>query len=517
RRRWRYTNHDVTSFQPRCADRRRTVIHYSIRAIRSDANGGARIITKAPKDATAFLSVADLLSRYRRKDLSPVETVDAVLDQVDRHNGVVNAYCCVDRERARRHAREAEARWMAGAPRGLVDGVPVGIKDNILVAGMPARFGSRLTSDAPSTHDAPAVARPREQGAIVIGKTTMPEIGWEAGNDSPLTGVTRNPWDTRKTPGGSSGGAVAAVVLGMGNIHLGTDGGGSIRIPAAFGGSYGIKPTRARVPAWPASPLGTLAHAGCLTRSVADAALALTIMAAPDTRDVYAWTSPAPDFQAGLADGVAGMRVAHSPRLGCAAGVDGEVEMAVTAAVRVFEELGARVDEADPDLDGDPIATWNTLWWPAFALLLQPYGERVRDLADPGLVAAAAQGRETSAIDHIRAQLKRAELHAVFARFFQRYDLLLTPTMPLPAFEAGRLMPPSGAPGEAWAHWSPFTCPFNLTQQPAASIPCGMTRDGLPIGLQIVGAIGADALVLRASRAFEAARPFCALKDPCTR
>jgi aspartyl-tRNA(Asn)/glutamyl-tRNA(Gln) amidotransferase subunit A len=184
--------------------------------------------------------------------------------------------------------------------------------------------------------------------------------------------------------------------------------------------------------------------------------------------------------------------------------------------VRVFEELGAHVDEADPDLDGDPIAAWNTLWWPAFAMLLQPYGERVRDVADSGLVAAAAQGLETTAVDHIRAQLKRAELHAVFARFFQRYDLLLTPTMPLPAFEAGHLMPPAGDWGEAWTNWSPFTCPFNLTQQPAASIPCGMTRDGLPIGLQIVGAIGADALVLRASRAFEAARPFCALKDPCT-
>jgi len=462
------------------------------------------------------LSVAELLARYRRKDLSPVEMVDAVLDQVDRHNGVVNAYCWLDREGARRSARDAEARWMAGAPRGLIDGVPVGIKDNILVAGMPARFGSRLTPDEPSTHDAPAVGRLREQGAILIGKTTMPEFGWKAVTDSPLTGVTRNPWDTRKTPGGSSGGAVAAVVLGMGNIHLGTDGGGSIRIPAAFGGSYGIKPTRARVPAWPASPLGTLAHAGCLTRSVADAALALTIMAAPDIRDVYAWTSPAPDFHTGLDDGVAGMRIAYSPRLGYAERVEGEVETAVAAAVRVFEELGARVDEADPDLDGDPIAAWNTLWWPAFAMLLQSYGERVRDLADPGLVAAAAQGLATSAIDHIRAQLKRAELHAVFARFFQRHNLLLTPTMPLPAFEAGRLMPPSGDWGEAWTNWSPFTCPFNLTQQPAASIPCGMTRDGLPIGLQIVGAIGADALVLRASRAFEAARPFCALKDPCT-
>jgi aspartyl-tRNA(Asn)/glutamyl-tRNA(Gln) amidotransferase subunit A len=482
----------------------------------ADANGGPRIIAAAPRDAAAFLSAEELLSRYRRKELSPVEVARAVLDRIDRHNGTVNAYCHLDAEGVLRSARESEARWMAGEPAGMIDGVPVGIKDNLLVAGMPTRFGSRLTSDAPSAHDAPSVARLREQGAIPIGKTTLPEFGWKAVTDSPLTGVTRNPWDISKTPGGSSGGAVAAVVLGMGAIHLGTDGGGSIRIPASFTGCYGIKPTRARVPAWPASPLGTLAHVGPLTRSVADAALALTVIAAPDERDVYAWTSPAPDFRIGLDDGVAGMRVAYSPRLGYAKRIDPEVATAVTAAVRVFEQLGANVEEADPDIGGDPIAAWDTLWWSSAASILQSYGERARDLADPGLVAGAAQGLKTSAIDYIRAQLKRAELHGVLARFFHRYDLLLTPMMPLPAFEAGYTMPPSGDWGETWTDWSPFTCLFNLTQQPAASIPCGLTRDGLPIGLQIVGALGADALVLRASRAFETARPFCALEAPRT-
>jgi aspartyl-tRNA(Asn)/glutamyl-tRNA(Gln) amidotransferase subunit A len=462
------------------------------------------------------LPIAELLARYRRKDLSPVEMLRAVLDQIDRNNGVVNAYCWLDREGALRSARDSEARWRAGAPQGLIDGVPVGIKDNILVAGMPARFGSKLTSDAPAAHDAPAVARLGEQGAIVVGKTTMPEFGWKAVTDSPLTGVTRNPWDTRKTPGGSSGGAVAAVVLGMGNIHLGTDGGGSIRIPAAFTGCYGIKPTRARVPVWPTSPLGTLAHTGCLTRSVADAALALTIIGAPDIRDVYAWTSPAPDFHVGLEDGIRGIKVAYSPRLGYAKRVDPEVEAGVSAAVHVFAELGAHVDEADPELGGDPIAVWDTLWWSSFATLLQSYGDRVREVAEPALVAAAVAGLKTSIADYIRAQLKRAELHIALARFFERYDLLLTPSMPLPAFEVGHVVPPSGDGGEAWTDWSPFSYPFNLTQQPAASIPCGLTRDGLPIGLQIVGAIGADALVLRASRAFEQARPFGVLEAPRT-
>jgi aspartyl-tRNA(Asn)/glutamyl-tRNA(Gln) amidotransferase subunit A len=455
-----------------------------------------------------------LLSRYRRKQLSPVEVTRAVLDRIDQHNGTVNAYCYVDIEGALRTAVGSEARWMAGAPCGPIDGVPVGIKDNLLVAGMPARFGSRLTSGEPATHDAPAVVRLREQGAILIGKTTMPEFGWKAVADSPLTGVTRNPWNTRKTPGGSSGGAAVAVVLGMGFVQIGTDGGGSIRIPASFSGCYGIKPTRARVPAWPASPLGTLAHVGPLTRSVADAALALTVIAAPDERDVHAWTSSAPDFRIGLEGRIAGMRVAYSPRLGYAKRVDPEVEAAVAAAALAFEALGAHVDQADPELNGDPIAAWTTLWWSSAAMTLQSYDDQARGQADPGLLEGAAQGLKTSAIDYIRAQLERADLHGAFARFFRRYDLLLTPTMPLAAFEAGRLVPPCGEWGESWMGWSPFTYPFNLTQQPAASIPCGTTRNGLPIGLQIVGPIGADALVLRASRAFETIRPFRALNEP---
>ncbi len=442
-----------------------------------------------------------------------MEAVRAVLERIDRHNAAVNAYCHLDAEGALRLARESEARWMSGTPKGLLDGVPVGIKDNILVAGMPIRFGSRLTSEKQATYDAPAVARLREHGAIVLGKTTLPEFGWKAVTDSPLTGTTRNAWDTRKTPGGSSGGAVSALVLGMGSLHLGTDGGGSIRIPAAFTGCYGIKPTRARVPSWPASPLNTLAHVGPLTRSVADAALAMTIIAQPDARDIFAWLSPAPDFQADLDGGVRGLRIAYSPRLGYAARVDPEVAEAVAAAARAFAELGAIVEQADPALGGDPIETWATLWWSSAASIVRPHWERARDLSDPGLIAGAATGFEISAVDYIRAQLKRADISNTLASFFERYDLLLTPAVPLPAFDTGHDAPPSGEWGKGWTDWTPFSYPFNLSQQPAASIPCGMTGGGLPIGLQIVGAIGADDLVLRASRAFEAARPFRAALD----
>jgi aspartyl-tRNA(Asn)/glutamyl-tRNA(Gln) amidotransferase subunit A len=461
----------------------------------------------------ALLSATELVALYRARKLSPVEVTKATLARIERFNPVVNAFLHLDADRALATAKESEARWAKGAPKGLVDGVPVGVKDNILVEGMPARFGSRLTPDAPYKYDAPAVARLKEQGAVILGKTAMPEYGWKATSDSPLTGLTRNPWDTRMTTGGSSAGAVAACVLGMGALHLGTDGGGSIRIPAGFTGCYGLKPTRARVPAFPASPLGTLAHHGPLTRTVADTALAMTVISAPDARDVYGWISPAPDFTASLEDGVRGLRIAYSPKLGFAKRVHPEVASAVAAAARKFVELGANVEEADPGI-ADPIDAWNTHWWSAMAYQLAPFAERVKELGDPGLVAGAERGGTIPATELLRAQLERAKLHGAMAKFHERYDLLLTPALPLPAFEVGNLVPRSGEYGTAWTDWAPFSYPFNLTQQPAATVPCGLTSAGLPVALQIVGPIGADALVLRASRAFEAVQPFPTLDAP---
>lgn len=471
--------------------------------------------TNTPSDP-ALLSATELIGLYRAKRLSPVEAVKATLARIERFNGTVNAYCHLDSESALAAAKASEQRWMTEAPQGLTDGVPLGVKDNIAVAGMPTRFGSKLTGSDPHTFDAPAVARLKEHGAIVLGKTAMPEYGWKATSDSPLTGLTRNPWDTRMTTGGSSAGAAASAVLGMGALQLGTDGGGSVRIPAAFTGCFGLKPTRARVPAFPASPLGTIAHHGPLTRTVADAALAMSVIAAPDTRDVYGWISPAPDFVSGLEDGVRGLRVAYSPKLGFARRVHPEIEVAVAAAAKILESIGARVEEADPDIGEDPIGTWNTFWWPSMLYQLQAFGDRARDLADPALLAAADKSEAVPVFDTIRAQLHRAHMHNVMAKFHATYDLLLTPALPLPAFEVGDLVPRSGDWGTAWGDWAPFSYPFNLTTQPAASIPCGLTKAGLPMGLQIIGAVGADDLVLRASRAFETARPSPTLDGPRT-
>ena len=343
--------------------------------------------------------------------------MQATLARIERFNPIVNAYCHLDAAGALAAAKASEARWRAGSPKGLVDGVPVGVKDNIHVAGMPSRFGSKLTPDAPQKIDAPAVARLKEQGAIVLGKTAMPEYGWKATSDSPLTGITRNPWDTRMTTGGSSAGAVASAVLGMGALHLGTDGGGSIRIPAAFTGCYGLKPTRARVPAFPASPLGTLAHHGPLTRTVADAALAMTVIAAPDARDVYGWTSPAPDYRAGLDDGVRGLRIAYSPTLGgIAKRVHPEVARLAAAAAKAFADLGATVEEADPDLGADPIDAWNAFWWPGMALQLQPSATA----PGPGRPGPAGRGGarpdDDAPSSTFAPSCRRAELHNMFAQ-----------------------------------------------------------------------------------------------------
>jgi aspartyl-tRNA(Asn)/glutamyl-tRNA(Gln) amidotransferase subunit A len=304
------------------------------------------------------------------------------------------------------------------------------------------------------------------------------------------------------------------VAAGLGPLAIGTDGGGSIRIPSSLAGIYGIKPTFGLVPIYPFSAAWGLSHIGPMTRTVADAALMLTVIAEPDTRDPYAWIAPPPDYRDGLDGGVRGVRIAYSPRLGYARRLHPEVESAVAAAAKTFEGLGAVVEEADPDMGGDPIGIWNTFWWPAMHYQLAAYGERWRELSDPALVAAASAAHTVPVAEHLRAQLQRAQLHNAFARFHARHDLLLTPTLPLPAFEVGELVPPSGEWGTAWCDWSPYSYPFNLTTQPAASVPCGLTSAGLPIGLQIVGPIGADALVLRASRAFEAAMPFPTLDAP---
>jgi aspartyl-tRNA(Asn)/glutamyl-tRNA(Gln) amidotransferase subunit A len=459
------------------------------------------------------LTAAELLRLYRRRELSPVEVTRDQLDRIEKFEPAINSFIIVDRENALKAAQASQARWQKGEPIGLVDGLGATVKDNIWMKDLPARRGSATSASAPMPEDAPAVARLREAGAIILGKTTLPEFGWIGACHSPLTGITRNPWKRDRTTGGSSGGAAAAALLNLGHLHIGTDGAGSIRIPAAFTGVFGIKPSFGRVPAYPASPFSILAHVGPLTRTVTDAALMLNVIGRPDERDMAAWNSPPPDFRVGLDDGVRGLRVAWSPRLGYVKKLDAEVEAATKKAAQAFADLGAIVEEADPGF-AEPFDTIMTLWGGVSATVAGAIPEKDRAGMDPGFLKIADDGKRVSLTDYLRAYSARQDLAIAMERFHAKYDLLLTPQMPIPALEAGRVTPADGSYGDNWINWSPYTYPFNLTQQPAASVPCGLSSDGLPIGLQIVGPARRDHLVLRAARAFESAHPFEFLDAP---
>jgi aspartyl-tRNA(Asn)/glutamyl-tRNA(Gln) amidotransferase subunit A len=452
------------------------------------------------------LTAAALVERYRSRSLSPVEVAQAALDRIAKLNPVFNAFVLVDEERALKDARDSESRWMRGQPAGLVDGVPATVKDLILTRGWPTLRGSRTIDPQQKwDEDAPPVARMREQGAVFLGKTTTPEFGWKGVTDSPLTGVTVNPWDTRLTPGGSSGGAAVAAALAMGSLHIATDGGGSIRIPAGFCGLFGFKPTFGIVPVHPHSPALTLWHQGPVSRTVGDAALMLTVIARPDVRDWYQAPPLDIDFFKDLDAGVKGLRIAYSRNLGYAR-VDPEVAALVDRGVRAFESLGAIVEEIDLALE-DPIAIMRPLWAVALAMAVAPMTPEQRALVDPPLLEMAEPGMHLSALEY--RQLERAR--EAFARrmclLHQSYDLLVTPQLAVTAFEAGHEVPPD-SDRKRWWDWSPFTYPFNLSQQPAAAVPCGFTRAGLPVALQVVANKFADVLVLRAARAFEARQPF---------
>ena len=458
----------------------------------------------APTDL-ADCTATTLLRLYRSRQASPVDATRAVLARIERLNPILNAYCHVAAENALASARASEARWAQGAPVGELDGVPVSIKDLILTAGWPTLRGSRtIDPNQPWDVDAPAAARLRESNAVLLGKTTTPEFGCKGETNSPLTGITRNPWNPAKTPGGSSGGTAAAVAAGLGPLSVGTDGAGSVRIPAAFCGNFGLKPSFGRVPAHPLSPFGTVAHLGPHTMSVADAALMMNVLKKPDARD---WTSlpyDPTDYTIGLEDGVRGLRIAYSPALGYAK-VHPEVAAAVERAVQSLADQGAHVEAVDPGFS-NPLEITTGLWFVGAWTLWNGLTPAQQAVTDPDFKAEAELGSSYSALDVQRLQLRRGELGSHMRRFMQRFDLVATPSVAVPAFDA-RPAGHSAMQSDTMLGWTPFSYPFNLTQQPACTIPCGLTSDGLPIGLQLVGPMFGDALVLRAARAYESVRP----------
>jgi aspartyl-tRNA(Asn)/glutamyl-tRNA(Gln) amidotransferase subunit A len=455
-------------------------------------------------------TATQLLGLYRSGQASPVEATQAVLQRIARLNPLLNAFCLIDEAAAMASAHLSEARWQAHRRSGAavlpLDGVPLSIKDLILTQGWPTLRGSKTVNpDQPWEVDAPVSARLREAGAVLLGKTTTPEFGCKGETNSLLTGISRNPWNTEHTPGGSSGGASAAVSAGLGPLAIGTDGAGSVRIPAAFCGNVGFKPSFGRVPAYPLSPFGSVAHLGPHAMTVEDVALLMNTIALPDARD---WTSlpfDGVDYVAGLKGGVKGLRVAYSPTLGYAKNIDSEIAAATAQAAKHLQDLGALVEQIDP-LNEDPLDITTSLWFAGAYQVWRTLSPAQQALTDPDFKAQAELGAQLDANAIHALNQRRGLLGSHLRQFMQRFDLILTPSTAVTAFKA---RPAGHSPMDAQAMlgWTPFSYPFNLSQQPAISLPCGLSSQGLPMGVQLVGPMFGDALVLQAAQAMQACYP----------
>ena len=454
-----------------------------------------------------FLSATELRALYLRGEVSPVEVTRALLEHIDQHNGDINAYVTVTPELALEQATEAESILVSSsaASSSPLTGIPFSLKDLTATKGIRTTRGSLLYADWVPDFDGPMVGSMREAGAVLLGKTNTPEFGWKGDSGNRVVGPTHNPWKIGRTAGGSSGGASAAVAAGMGPLAQGTDGAGSIRIPACFCGVFGLKPSFGRVPQYPASPVEMLSHAGPITRTVRDAALMLDAVAQPDVVDKLSLPREE-EFAAAVDGGIAGLRVAWSPDLGYAP-VDPAVASVVKAAVEKFVQLGCEVVEADPGL-ADPWDFVDPIWACAFAAIYRDNWEEVVDQLEPGLAQVVLHGREFSGADLAGANIRRNEYYHGWRVFMESYDLVLMPTLPVTAFPAGDDQPGqiNGVP-TTYLGWTAMTYPFNVTGQPAATLPCGFV-EGLPVGLQVVGKWRQDATVLRACAAFEALQPW---------
>ena len=450
-------------------------------------------------DDISFMSAHELLALYRAGSLSPVEVTRQVLERIAAINPRINAMYFVDAEGALAAARASEARWRRGGPQGLLDGVPVTLKDSVYVAGMPTPHGTRaLIADADAGVDAPVTSRLREQGAILLGKTTMPDLGMIPSGISSLHGITRNPWNLARNSGGSSAGAGAAVAAGMGALAVGSDIGGSIRIPAAFCGIVGLKPSYGRVPL--AKPWTALV-AGPMARTVADAALLLNVISRPDARDYTSLPWDNRCYLDGIDAGVRGLRIGLLADIGFGLPVQADVRSRVDSAADLLAGCGAIIVPMPPIFDANPEPDFDRMVqayaWADFAVLS---AEQQR-LVLPEIAAWCRQGEGMSAAELTHVTIRIGATRRRVIEACASYDYVISPTMGVEAYAAESPWQPGGT------QHNPFCFPFNLSEQPALSVSCGFTNSGLPVGLQIVGKRFDDAGVLRVGRAYEAARP----------
>jgi aspartyl-tRNA(Asn)/glutamyl-tRNA(Gln) amidotransferase subunit A len=462
-----------------------------------------------------YRSAGELARLIATGEVPALEATEASLARLEATEPQLNAFVTVLAAEARRDARDADLRRARGERLGPLHGVPVSVKDLIAVGGAPYTLGSRSMAQNVAPADAAAVERLREAGAVVIGKTTTSEYGCKAVGDSPLTGSTRNPWDLSRTAGGSSAGAAASVAAGVTAIALGTDGGGSIRIPAALTGLVGVKPQFGRVPVYPTSATPTLGHVCPLARTVRDAALLFGALAGYDARDPHSVPQPVPDVSAACERDPRPLRIAWSPTLGYAP-VDPEVRGIAEEAARAFAALGCAVDEVEAPFGADSADLWTAEFYAGIGARLGPVLRTRPDLLDPDVAAVVERAVAVRAEDYYRSVFGRYEFRERVRRFFERYDLLLSPTLPVAGVEAGVAIPP-GLADRNIVTWVCYTYPFNLTGQPAASIPAGFTAAGLPVGVQLVARAYREEDLFTAAAAFESARPWASRLPPLPR
>jgi aspartyl-tRNA(Asn)/glutamyl-tRNA(Gln) amidotransferase subunit A len=456
-----------------------------------------------------FLPATELAELIRTKQLSPVEYLRSLLGRIEALEPKVNAFAYLAADQAMAAARQAEAKLMSGDRIGRLHGVPVTIKDLAITRDMPTQSGSLIMKGNQPTEDTPIVPRLKDEGAVILGKTTTSEFGWTGVSHCPLTGITHNPWKCGYNAGASSAGAGAACAAGFGPLHQGSDGAGSIRMPSHFCGVFGLKPSFGRVPYYPVGTGDLTSHMGPMTRTVADSALMLEVMAGPHPLDYTTLEAGPAAYHTRLYEGIKGKRIAYSPDLGLAR-VDPDVAALVKAAAERFVELGATVEEV-PTPWAAPGPELIRFFWSAHMTRLQPHLEKWESQMDPGLVACIKASDNVSVAEYQAARERKMPYVANIHRWFEDWDFLLTPSVSVAAFPAEKLMPDHWPHHDwDWVSWAEFSYPFNMSWNPAANVPCGFTAQGLPVGLQIVGKRFDDLGVLQASAAFEQIQPWAA-------
>ncbi len=461
------------------------------------------------KEDICFMPASQMLKAIKTQELTSLEITETIIERIERINSIINAYCTPTFDLAREMAKKADDAVKKGEKLGSLHGIPTSIKDLNLTKGIRTTFGSKIFENFIPGEDGICVSRLKEAGIVILGKTNTPEFGYAGITDNKIFGPTKNPWNLSRTPGGSSGGATAAVASGISPLALGGDGGGSIRVPCNFCGIYGIKPQYGRVPDYPKSGMSFyFTQRGPIVRNVEDAALMLDVLKGPYDLDRTCLPKQDISYYEKVNDAPEKLKIGYSINLGYAKIIDSDVEKCILDSVQKFENLGWTVEAANLKIRS-PFLAFTTLYTAAFAYNYRPYLKEWRDKMDPDFLKLIDAGMTYSGLSLMKAMDKRIKFYEKINELFRSYDILITPMAAIPAFELGMMFPPEiNGEGVGPTAWMPFSFPFNMTGNPAASIPCGWSKDGLPIGMQIVGPKFDELTVLQVSKAFEEIAPW---------